>query len=100
MRKEGHGRREPRRQTFHFYVLRYESQLYALCDVRISIHAKPNPLIYQPVKSNHPGSQNIKHSGPFMSPAVTTIGHREKSKTLPSTKDKSHDGDAIHYMVI
>lgn len=61
---------------------------------------KAKPSNYQPVKSNHPGSQNIRHSGLFKSPAVTTIGHWEKSKTLPSTKDKSHGGDAFHYVVI
>ena len=60
---------------------------------------KAKPPKYKPVKSNHPESENMV-SGPLMSPAVATTGHREKSKNMPSIEDKSHDGDPFHYAVI
>jgi len=55
---------------------------------------------YKPIKSKHPGSANIRLSGPFTSPAVATIGLREQSRNMPGIEDNSHDGDPFHCVVI
>lgn len=53
-------------------ILRYVD-VVVLCQGIYTCKAK-SPK-YKTVKSNHPGSENIRLSGPFIYLAVATIGH-------------------------